>query len=350
MAICASKCSERPPKPLAGGCNPSQRPGGISYIIFADCSLVFNDINDPAEWCKYVTEGRIVSTLKVMGDKPKGSATKKKTNSCEPETVTGYENTLNFKDYNADDVDFTDIDFYNTLKTRSSKFQFGFMSCDGLFYGFINSFSIDIDQVIEDDSKGSSYIDGIISWNSFTMLKPTLVYGLQGILTGNCNNVPNFIPCATPAVETPNGVNICTEGTVYLEATYFYDATYQWLSGVTPIPGETSNIFFPTEAGTYSVTIIRPDCANVTTTGIVVTSSQPEFDTIAVAGIAPTDVTITPLGLVTDFLYQIIVNGIPTPFTTNNVFGNVVAGVHTAVIKEISTGCTKSQTFVVASV
>lgn len=348
MALCPSNCAKRPPKSSFSSCQTKTRSGGVSRLIFADCALKFTDITDPAEWCRYVVGGRITVSNPVTGDVPKPSFQKRRISSCGSETVTGIERTLNFKDLLADELAYTDYDFWNTILLNSSAYQFGYLTCDGKFYGFVENMSIEVSNVREETDTGVTMWEGSLMWTRFDELKPIKIENHSSILLGQCSTVVNFTPCETPVVSNPNGLAICVPGNTYLEATYFVDATYQWNLGGTPIPGETNSIFYPDAPGTYTVTINRPGCASFTSADKIVTSIQPTITSVTPDGPAPAVVTITPVGPVTNFVYSIILNGnIQTPFTASNIFTNVSAGVHTAVVKDIITGCIQTQLFTV---
>lgn len=86
--------------------------GGISRIVFAACNVIFDNIADPAEWCDKVNRGLIVASGKLVAQKPKGSPVNKRVDSCTGEQAVGFERTITFMDYNADNVDFEDYDFW----------------------------------------------------------------------------------------------------------------------------------------------------------------------------------------------------------------------------------------------
>lgn len=198
MAICSSNCPTiLPPKPLGNSCTPDTRPGGISHVIFASCDVKFTDIYDKTEWCRYIAQGKIVASLEVLGKKDKASAIKKKTTSCRPEMVTGFDYTVTFQDYNADDLGFKDYDFWNEIQLRYQQYQVAFLTCDGLLLGFdpstrsfINTFAIEVSNVIEDDFNGSSYWDGAVMYKGKTESKPVLISNLAGLLSGtDCSDI-----------------------------------------------------------------------------------------------------------------------------------------------------------------
>jgi hypothetical protein len=166
MALCPSSCAPALPISPSAGCGVVTRNGGISKLAFIKCDYTFTDIDDRAEWIAAIAAGDVVLTGLIIGQKPKGSFTKKRISSCGPEAVVGGEKTITFQDYNSDPAACGDITFWNTIQANATNYQFGYYTCDGYFYGPIASFQTEIDQVIEDNNTGSIYFDGTISWTS----------------------------------------------------------------------------------------------------------------------------------------------------------------------------------------
>jgi hypothetical protein len=164
MAICNSTCAPNLPESYSGGCGIVTRPGGIQKLVFIKCDYTFTAITNVTEWEAAVTSGDVVFSGLILGQKPKGSFTKKQ---------------LTFQDYNTDTITpgggCLAYDFWNTILSEPSSYKFGYYTCDGYFYGVINDFQIEIDEVIEDNNTGSTYFDGTILWNSIEMLCPVKV-------------------------------------------------------------------------------------------------------------------------------------------------------------------------------
>lgn len=207
MALCSTNCVVDLPRPLVNQCRPQSRNGGISHIIFMACNATISDVMDCQVWADLATNGQVVSTLEVLGQKPKANATRKRTSSCRSEQVIGFDYSVTFQDYNADNTDFTDYDFWNTIQQEYTQFQVGFITCDGYLHGFepftpggnagtlITNFTIEVSNVIEDDYNGSSYWDGSIEWKSKAEHKPVLVPGiLQAIISRDCSSVISSRP------------------------------------------------------------------------------------------------------------------------------------------------------------
>lgn len=188
MAICSSTCAPSLPASYSGGCGINGRPGGIKRIWFVRCDYTFNDITDDAEWTTAQTPDPVTNIINavgsglLMGQKGKGSFTKKRIASCFPEGIVGSEKSITFQDYNTDaSSGCIAHTFWNTILDQSDNYKCVYETCDGYVYGPINDFILEIDEVIEDNNTGSTYFDGTISWNSISMLCPAQVNGGGGI-------------------------------------------------------------------------------------------------------------------------------------------------------------------------
>jgi hypothetical protein len=177
MALCPSTCAPALPESITGGCGITVRNGGISKIVFVKCDYEFEDISSRAEWeaaVNHTTGGQpdpiVVFSGLLLAQKPKGTFTKKRISSCAPEQLVGKENQITFQDYNSDPLNCKDIEFWNTIVNQSSSYQMGYYTCDGYFYGLVPEFSIEVDQVIEDNTTGNIFFDGTISWLDLNML------------------------------------------------------------------------------------------------------------------------------------------------------------------------------------
>jgi hypothetical protein len=180
MAICNSACAPSLPVSYTGnGCSIIQAPGGIKIFTFVKCDYTFTDISDTEEWIAAITANDAVLSGYVLAQKPKGTFTKKRIASCQPEAVSGAEKTITFQDYNTDTVTAAPGPFcaahvfWNTFLTNPGGYKFGYWTCDNQFYGLINDIQVEIDEVIEDNNTGSRFFDGTILWNDITMICPT---------------------------------------------------------------------------------------------------------------------------------------------------------------------------------
>lgn len=180
--VCSPNCTIIPPR-KSQPCGNDVRPGGISYLIFLACSVDTSEYTIE-DLCFYAKTGLLTVSSSLVGEKPKGSFTKKPLDSCTPDRVTGIEYRVDFKDYVADDSEFTDYPFWTELMFNSHKFKFGYVSCDGLFSGFIDNWAMEVDQVIESKSTDTAFWDGSIMWNGAGLPVPVFIPNLVTTLVG----------------------------------------------------------------------------------------------------------------------------------------------------------------------
>lgn len=368
MSICSPNCTIRPPQPPIQGCTPDRRAGGINRLVFATCDFIVAEgqILNSKNWCSAVYSGKVVVSSPIVGQKPKGTQTTKRFTSCAPETVTGYERTITFMDYTADNENYSDYDFWNEIQADPSKFQVGYLTCDGYFTGFIPNFTIEVSPVIEDVNTGSSMWEGTIKWTGLEMPEPVFIPNFLEILTGNCDEVPGFNPCAalSSIVQAVPNTSLCAnQGQVTLRAPRWLNIdNYKWAGTVLgPLPqfDGMAEIVVDT-ADTYTVTMTRDECTPTTSTAsttVVRTTGTPCFDSptaytavlgpngeysvtihadLAGVGCQP-DYTLIQFNLVTESGYE---NGWqPGNNLGNSTIGQVVPGTHTILIRNINTGC-----------
>lgn len=163
------------PAPYSNACKVDPKGGGISRIFFVKCTYEFTDITDQTEWDNALDSGDVVMTGLLKAGKAKGTASKKKVDSCSPERVVSWERCIQFQDYNSDDLtgDYQEYEFWNTIQDTPEAYQFGWITCDNRLYGPIDRFTIEVDEVIEDEDKGNTFFDGSICWDTMDMPVPT---------------------------------------------------------------------------------------------------------------------------------------------------------------------------------
>lgn len=181
MALCSSVCAGTIPAANIDPCGVATRKGGINRLVFATCDVSFTDITDPVEWQAWADGCKVRTTGLLLGQKPRGSYEKRRMASCVPELVAGGEKIINFQDFNADNALFADIPFWNQLMLHPTRYQVGWFTCEGLFYG-LYPFGIEVDEVIEDSSKGKSFKDGSITLDMIEIPEPKSLPGIETLL------------------------------------------------------------------------------------------------------------------------------------------------------------------------
>lgn len=179
LLFCPASCTPTVPVPAGTACKVVTRKGGIKRFAFAKCTVDFTLITDLAEWQTLMTAGDVRLTGDIKGQKPKGSFTKKKVTSCSPEIVTGSQKSVTYQDYNSDDTAFTDYAFYNAMIAQQGQWVFGYVTCDDLFYGFTGNFTVEVDDVREEDVKDNTYFDVAIMYEQLLMTVPVKIPGLS---------------------------------------------------------------------------------------------------------------------------------------------------------------------------
>jgi len=181
MAICSTSCAPTLPTPYSTGCSIVPRKGGIKRFIFTKCDFEIAEPETRASWDTALQDGDAVMSGLIVGQKPKGSFTKKRFASCAPEATTGATKTITFQDYNSSATCLI-WDFWNDILAAPSKYLLWYQLCDNSLYGPINSFDLELDEVHEDTSEGNSFFDGTITFQGSEMICPVNV-DLDGLPT-----------------------------------------------------------------------------------------------------------------------------------------------------------------------
>jgi len=181
MAICSSTCAPTLPAPYSTGCAIVPRKGGIKRLVFTKCDFTIADASIRANWDTALQDGDAVFSGLIIGQKPKGSFTKKRFSSCGPEQTTGGTKTITFQDYNSG-ATCSLFDFWNSIQDEVSKYKVYYQTCDNQLYGPINDFDLEIDEVIDETGDGNAFMDGTITWQGTTLLCPVTV-DLDGLPT-----------------------------------------------------------------------------------------------------------------------------------------------------------------------
>jgi hypothetical protein len=164
--ICNPECIEDfPPVDWINSCDIETRPGGICRGTFFRCvpDLVFpypNGFKNPANVVWAMCQGILYVTGEILGQKPKGSVTKRRISSCGPEKSISGVKTVTWQDYNADKENLLDFIFYDAVAKNAKFMNFGWITCDERLYQYPGQFDIFADEVIEDNAEqGLSFWD-----------------------------------------------------------------------------------------------------------------------------------------------------------------------------------------------
>ena len=193
MQTCNPSCvTEVPDQDWTKGCSIGTRLGGIPFLTFYKCdpSVTFPvDTGELSPWTdldnvRYaICNNLLFITGELLGQKPKGSTTKRRISSCSPEVSVSGSKQITFQDFNASPDELIDFDFWQAILDNRNFLQVGWISCDDLWYQSEAKWDLDLDQVIEDNSEtGKSFYDGAMTINQMSLIKPIKVAGLSDLI------------------------------------------------------------------------------------------------------------------------------------------------------------------------
>lgn len=197
MQTCKPECvTSIPSIDFINGCKLTTRDGGIPRLTFLVCDPNLTLPEPPApgqtdpwtnldnvKWA--ICNGYLFITGNLVGQKPKGTTTKRRLSSCGPEETIAGQKTLTFTDFNADKETLIDYDFWQQILDNRKFLYFGFIACDDRWYQYPGKWDLEVDEVIEDNSEsGLSFYDGTVVMSTKDIIKPILVPGLLTFLAG----------------------------------------------------------------------------------------------------------------------------------------------------------------------
>lgn len=193
MNTCVPSCvTDMPALGWAHGCDITTRKGGIPFFLFYKCDPDAEFAVDTGDLSPFsslenirqaICQLNLYVTGEGVGSKAKGTFTKKRVSSCGPEKTVAGSKQLTFRDYNADNDELIDFDFWNGVFNNRKFLQLGWVTCDDLLYMVTESWDMEPDEVIEEDSEtGNSYKDIVFTVNKLDMITPIKVPGLLAML------------------------------------------------------------------------------------------------------------------------------------------------------------------------
>jgi hypothetical protein len=194
---CNPSCvTDLPDMSWVNACNISTRTGGIPRLTFLKCNDNFV-LPYPDGWANTnnvlwaINNGQLYVTGDVLGQKPKGSFTKRRLSSCAPETTISGAKTITFQDFNADTTTLLDFDFWSAVVENKAFLKFGWITCDERWYQYNGEWDIEIDETIEDTKDGKSLWDGVITMATKDIVVPILAPGILAALK-SITSVPSY--------------------------------------------------------------------------------------------------------------------------------------------------------------
>lgn len=164
------------------GCRIITRPAGLDRVIWKVCDFNFTDITQLSEWEAAIAAGKIIASGRVLGQKPKGSPSKKRLASCLPERTVNYTRNYQWKDSNVDTATLTEYDLYQTVDENQDVLDIAFYTCDGLLFGFFSEYSLDVDDTRAETNDDDATMECACEVKSRYISKPTKIPGLAAIL------------------------------------------------------------------------------------------------------------------------------------------------------------------------
>ena len=171
LGISAENCEDCDPNDFLvptylDGCDDDVQPGGIAGWVAMRCDESFLDITDEAEWDAKIAAGEVFGrydgTL-IRGSLPVPDRTDVDVSAC------GVSKTIS-KTYTASIIDsaheptLTKYDLYDYVDKKSSLWLWGFITCDGYFYGFYPRATAKVDENIPETNSEVKDFQMTISW------------------------------------------------------------------------------------------------------------------------------------------------------------------------------------------
>lgn len=182
--VCNPSCvTGIPSTSWTNSCNISTRDGGIPRLTFLKCDpkMTFPNTGgwtnkNNVIWA--ICTGLLYVTGEILGQKPKGSFTKRRLSSCSPEVTISGSKTITFQDFNADITNLIDFNFWDAIVKNKKFLSVGYLTCDGRWYQYSGAWDIELDEVIEDTKDGKSFYDGSITMATKDLLIPIITPGI----------------------------------------------------------------------------------------------------------------------------------------------------------------------------
>lgn len=181
MPLCSSACASAPVPYGAGACRVVTRPGGIYKFLHLQCDVAVPAMTLVALQAA-IEAGTLTASGKVLASQGKGTTTKQRVTSCDPERATNRTEIITWKDYNADNAEFGEFDYWNDKFENQDRLLLGWTTCDELVYGFLSSYSLDFNPNRPETSTEAHFIEGTFELNTLLLLKPTKVAGINAVL------------------------------------------------------------------------------------------------------------------------------------------------------------------------
>ena len=264
---------ENVPSYLCDPCDSTVLGGGIAGWIAKKCSYTFVDIEDDTEWETAIAAKDVfgrVNGSRILGGLPDPEFTEKKRGSCGQNEVQKQTRTVALTDVE-NDATFSVDGLYNFLAQKYKGYEFGFVTCDGRFFGWFSNVYVKTwftaAESNEDDSMWHAEFKYDEQIGAFSQLQ--LSFLLETVLN-ICWVTSIVVSSAGGVVSIANGATLQMSAAV-LPANATNPAVV-W--SVAPLVGGTATIavgglLTATGVGTVTVTATAADGSGITGTLVI---------------------------------------------------------------------------------
>lgn len=180
MPLCSPGCAQKPLAYGAGACRIQSRPAGVYKFLFLDCSVAIPALTVGGIG-PLVEDGSLVASGKVLAGVAKGTTTKTKLSSCDPERPTGRTELWSFSDFNADNATAAETKFWNDKFQNQDRYLLGYTTCDELLYGFASTYGLELNPNRNTDALQAAFIEGVFDVAQLLLFEPTHIPGINAL-------------------------------------------------------------------------------------------------------------------------------------------------------------------------
>lgn len=150
--------------------------GGISWLAFMKCEVIFTDITDVTEWNAKITAGDIVIIKDCNLTASKATeATTTVVGSCRNTVVTDRNHTITIADI-SDNTDYDRFTFWEFMQENPNSYQVAYATCDDVLFPF-NYVQINPNFNQDESTEGFSRWDVTVTHSKLKNDKPVILAG-----------------------------------------------------------------------------------------------------------------------------------------------------------------------------
>lgn len=150
------------------GCADAVEEGGIAGWVAIRCNVSFTSIADESEWDAKIAAKEIVGIYDsefIRGSIPIPDRNEVTVGACGTPKTISKEYELSFIDsgYNASK---TKYDIYNFMDQKGELYNFGYLDCQGNFYGFYGNSTFKVDENVPETNSENKEFQGSITFKT----------------------------------------------------------------------------------------------------------------------------------------------------------------------------------------